>query len=71
MRSQQDVLGVGVRNTSGAEVLDSLASLLRATEQDSIRASRGTEGQLIEGQTLATSSKNAGTRGSGEPASAH
>jgi hypothetical protein len=49
-----------------AEVLDSLAGVLGATEDQGVGASRGTESQLIKGNSLSTSSSDAGAGGSSE-----
>lgn len=50
-----------------AEVLDGLTGVLGATEEDDVRASRGTEGQLVESQALTTGLLNA-SAGSGSEA---
>ena len=42
-----------------AEVLDGLAAVLLAAEEDCVRASRRTERELVEGEDLATSLQDA------------
>lgn len=49
-----------------AEVLDGFASVLRSTEQESVRSSGGTESELVESKDLTTGLLNTGTGGSGE-----
>lgn len=49
-----------------AEVLDSLAGVLGATEEDGVGASGGAESKLIDGEGLAAGSSDAGTGGGGE-----
>lgn len=48
------------------EVLDGLTGVLGSTEDQGVGTSRGTEGQLVEGDGLTTGSKDASTGGSGE-----
>jgi hypothetical protein len=50
-----------------AEVLDSFAGVLGATEQESVASSGSTESQLVQGDGLTTGSNDAGTGGGGEP----
>lgn len=49
---------------SETEMLDSLSGVLWSSEEKSVGSGWGSEGQLIDGQSLTTGSKNAGT-GSG------
>ena len=49
-----------------AEVLDSLTCVLRATEEDNVRASWCAHGELIEGKALATGLLDASAGGSSE-----
>lgn len=48
------------------EVLHSLARVLRATEKDGVGASRGAEGELVEGEALTAGLGDAGAGGGGE-----
>ena len=52
------------------EVLHGLARVLRATEEDGVGASRGTEGELVEGEALTAGLNDAGACGGGEAESA-
>lgn len=49
-----------------AEVPDGLAGVLGATEDQGVGASRGTQSQLIKGNSLATCRNDAGAGGSGK-----
>lgn len=49
-----------------AEVLDSLTGVLGATEDQGVASSGGTESKLVQGDSLTTSSEDAGTGGGGE-----
>ena len=49
-----------------AEVLDSLASVLLAADEDGVGASGGTGGELVEGEALTAGSLDAGTGSVGE-----
>jgi hypothetical protein len=49
-----------------AEVLDGLAGVLGATEDQGVAAGRGTQGKLVQGDGLAASGNDAGTGGGGE-----
>lgn len=49
-----------------AEVLESLTGVLGATEQESVAAGGRTESQLVQGQSLTTGGKDAGTGGGSE-----
>lgn len=49
-----------------AEVLDGFTCVLGATEQQSVATSRGSEGELVEGQSLTAGSDNASTGGGSE-----
>lgn len=49
-----------------AEVLDGLTGVLGTAEQQGVAAGRGTESQLVEGQSFATGGDNAGAGSSGE-----
>jgi hypothetical protein len=60
------LVGVGTE----AEVLVGLTGALGATDEDDVGASRGAEGELVEGQALTAGSENAGTGGGGEAESA-
>lgn len=51
---------------SKAEVLDSLSGVLGSSEEKGVATSGGSQGQLIDGQSLTTSGKDAGTGGSSE-----
>lgn len=51
---------------SKAKVLDSLSGVLWASQQQSVASSWSSEGQLIQGQGLTTSSDNASTSGGSE-----
>lgn len=52
---------------SKSEVLDSFTSVLRATEEESVRSSRCPKCELIQSQSLTPSLLNSGSRSSGEP----
>lgn len=62
-------MGVGAE----AKVLDGLTGVLGATEEDTVRASGGTESELIEGEALAASLLNAraGSRSEAKGADGH
>ena len=49
-----------------AKVLESLTGVLGATDQQGVAAGGGTQGQLVEGQGLATGGDDAAAGGSGE-----
>eukprot|EP00045_Choanoeca_perplexa_P022937 m.11401 g.11401 ORF g.11401 m.11401 type:complete len:301 (+) comp9808_c0_seq1:119-1021(+) len=51
-------LDVGVGDTSGTKVLDSLTGLARTLQQDSVLALGSTESKLIKGDALATGSQD-------------
>jgi len=51
---------------SEAEMLDSLSGVLGSSEEKGVASSWGSEGQLIDGQSLTTGSKNASTGGGSE-----
>lgn len=51
---------------SHAEVLDSLASVLGATEGEGVGTGGSTEGELVEGDGLTAGGQDAGTGGGGE-----
>jgi len=48
------------------EMLDSLTGVLWTSKKEGVASGWGTESELVEGENLTTSSKNAGTGGSGE-----
>lgn len=48
------------------EVLDGLAGVLGATEEEGVGTGGGAEGDLIDGQSLTTGSDDASTGGRGE-----
>lgn len=52
-----------------AEVLEGLAGVLRATEQQGVGAGRSTESKLVESQSLTTGLLNASLGAPGEPQS--
>lgn len=54
-----------------AEVLDSLAGILRATQQQRVRSGRGPQSELIQGQRLAASLFDTGTGGGSEAQGSH
>lgn len=49
-----------------AEVLDGLPCVLGTSEEEGVATSWGSEGQLVDGQSLTTGGKNASTGGSSE-----
>lgn len=49
-----------------AEVLDSLAAVLGATQDQGVATSRGTESKLVQSDGLATGGDDAGAGGRGE-----
>jgi len=49
-----------------AEVLNSLTCVLGSTQEESIGASRSTQGELVQSQSLTTSLLNSGSGGSGK-----
>jgi hypothetical protein len=65
------VPGGAVRHTGGTEVLHGLPGSLATPQKEGVGASGGAESELIEGQDLTTSLKDAGAGGLGEPQSAH
>lgn len=56
------LVGVGTET----EVLDRLAGVLGATDEDDVGASRGAEGELVEGEALTAGLEDAGAGGGGE-----
>ena len=60
------VLGVRAGDTGGTKVLDRLASVLGATEEDSVGALGCLEGELVKGEDLAAGVEDAGVCRLGE-----
>jgi hypothetical protein len=54
-----------------AEVLYSLSSVLGSSKQEGVASCRGSQGQLIQSQSLSTCSEDARTSGCGETESGH
>lgn len=55
-----------MRVRAETEVLDSLAGVLRATQEESVGTGRSAQGKLVQGEDLTTGLLDAGTGGSGE-----
>lgn len=71
LTQDSEVLSHLVAVGSKSEVLDSFTSVLRATEEESVRSSRCPKCELIQSQSLTPSLLNSGSRSSGEPQRGH